>query len=117
MPRQSNGRCGKTRRFVRLPSRTFPDWALRLQKLDAERQAKRVNDNLLGSAGYCPLIRRTGALDRFMGAGLDKQGRALADGSEPGVLARAVSYLYTKETKSSYAIEGESPAPTARIGS
>jgi hypothetical protein len=73
----------------------------------ARRQ--RVNDNLLGNAGYCPLIRRTDALDRFMGAGLDKQARALADGCEPGVLARVVSYLYTKETKSSYAIEGESP--------
>jgi hypothetical protein len=44
-----------------------------------------------------------------MGAGLDKQARALVEGCEPSVLARAVTYLYTKETKSSYAIEGESP--------
>jgi hypothetical protein len=73
----------------------------------ARRQ--RVNDNLLGNAAYCPLIRRTDALDRFMGASLDKQARALIEGCEPSVLARAVNYLYTKETKSSYAIEGESP--------
>jgi len=70
---------------------------------------QRLNDNLLGNAKYCPLIRRTDALSRFMQAGLDKQARALVETCDPSVLARAVHYLYTKETKSSYAIEGESP--------
>jgi Fic family protein len=74
----------------------------------ARRQ--RVNDNLLGNAAYCPLIRRTDALHRSMAAGLDKHAHALVEGCEPSVLARAVNYLYTKETKSSYAIEGESPS-------
>jgi hypothetical protein len=86
--------------------------------LDAKRHVRgapfrvrrqRLNDNLLGKAGYCPLIRRTDAVARFMQAGLDKQARALVEGCDPNVLARAVNYLYTKETKSSYAIEGESP--------
>lgn len=73
----------------------------------ARRQ--RVNDNLLGHAGYCPLIRRTETLQHFMRAGLDKQARSLVEHCDPSVLTRAVNYLYTKETKSSYAIEGESP--------
>ena len=72
---------------------------------------QRVNDNLLGSGEYCPLIRRTGILQSFITSGLDTEARALIAGCDPGVLVRAVNYLYTKETKSSYAIEGESPSP------
>ena len=71
---------------------------------------QRVNDNLLGSAAYCPLIRRTDPLQSFIGSGLDKEARALIEGCDPGILVRAVNYLYTKETKSSFAIEGESPS-------
>ncbi|MGI8785645.1 MAG: Fic family protein [Acidobacteriota bacterium] len=69
-----------------------------------------VNDNLLGSAAYCPLIRRTETLRNSMQAGLDKEARALVERCDPGLLARAVNYLYTKETKSSFAIEGEAPS-------
>jgi hypothetical protein len=71
---------------------------------------QRLNDNLLGNAGHCPLIRRTDALSRFAQAGLDQHARALVEGCDPSVLARAVHCLHTKETKSSYAIEGESPS-------
>jgi hypothetical protein len=70
---------------------------------------QRVNDNLLGSGAYCPLIRRTEALTHWMEAGLYKEARVLVEGCDPSVLARAVNYLYTKETKSSFAIEGETP--------
>ena len=73
----------------------------------ARRQ--RVNDNLLGTRTYCPLIRRTEALQVSINSGLDKEARALVEGCDPSVLARAVNYLYTKETKSSFAIEGETP--------
>lgn len=72
---------------------------------------QRINDNLLGSAEYCPLIRRTGVLRAYMGSGLDQEARALIEGCDPAVLARAVNYLYTQETKSSFAIEGEAPSP------
>lgn len=72
----------------------------------ARRQ--RVNDNLIGHAAYCPLIRRTEIIEQYSQMGLDKEARALVEGCDPTVIARAVDYLYTKETKSSYAIEGES---------
>ncbi len=68
-----------------------------------------LNDNLLGNGQYCPLIRRTDLLSHFTQRGLDQQARALVEGCDPNVLARAVNYLYTKETRSSYAIEGELP--------
>ena len=70
---------------------------------------QRLNNNLLGTPNYCPLIRRTELLQNSMNGGLDKEARSLAESCDPNVLARAVSYLFTKETKSSYAIEGEAP--------
>lgn len=68
---------------------------------------QRVNDNLLGDAKYCPLIRRTDELRRLITARLEAEAAAIVESCDPTILARAVSYLYTKETKSSFAIEGE----------
>jgi len=43
-------------------------------------------------------------------SGLDLEAKSLVESCEPTILARAVHYLYTKETKSSFAIEGEVPS-------
>jgi hypothetical protein len=71
---------------------------------------QRVNNNLLGDNTYCPLIRRTDALNHAIASGLDLEAKSLVESCEPTILARAVHYLYTKETKSSFAIEGEVPS-------
>ncbi|MGI8990896.1 MAG: Fic family protein [Bryobacteraceae bacterium] len=68
-----------------------------------------INDNLLGDTNYCPLIRRTEALSAAMDSGLETQARNLIEACDPTLLARAVQYIYTQETKSSFAIEGEAP--------
>ena len=68
---------------------------------------QRVIDNLLGNREYCPIIRRTEKLDALMGEELDRETRTIVEETDPIVLARAISYLYTRETKSSFAIEGE----------
>ena len=70
----------------------------------------RVNDNLLGGPGLCPTVRRTDRLTAQIGAQIDEEARRLMAGYDPIVLARAVNYLYTKETRSSFAIEGETPS-------
>jgi hypothetical protein len=70
---------------------------------------QRVNNNLLGDHTYCPVIRRTDALNRAIAAGLDLEAKSLVESCEPTILTRAVHYLYTKETRSSFAIEGEVP--------
>jgi len=75
----------------------------------------RVIDNLLGGAGLCPTVRRTARLTEQMGLHVDDEARALIETYDPLVLARAVNYLYTKETHSSFAIEGETPS-AARTG-
>src|SRR6266545_3740857 len=72
---------------------------------------QRVNNNLLGDHTYCPVIRRTDVLNRAMAAGLALEAKSLVESCEPTILTRAVHYLYTKETKSSFAIEGEVPNP------
>lgn len=71
---------------------------------------QRINNNLLGDSTYCPLIRRTDALNQAVASGLDLEAKSLVESCEPSVLARTVHYLYTKETKSSFAIEGEVPS-------
>ncbi len=71
---------------------------------------QRVNNNLLGDNTYCPLLRRTEVLNRAIASGLDLEAKSLVESCEPTILARAVHYFYAKETKSSFAIEGEVPS-------
>ena len=51
---------------------------------------QRVNNNLLGDNTYCPLIRRTDALNHAMASGLDLEAKSLVESCEPTILARAV---------------------------
>jgi hypothetical protein len=70
---------------------------------------QRVFANLLGNREYCPLIRRTEKLNADREKNLTERAQALVAGVEPAVLKRAIHYLFMKETKSSFAIEGEAP--------
>lgn len=66
---------------------------------------QRVIDNLPGTRDYCPLVRRTSALQAFEALQLDEQAAAQVRRYPPELVYRAAQYLYLKETKSSYAIE------------
>lgn len=68
---------------------------------------QKVMDNLLGVPTFCPTVRRTGTLSAFSASEIDRQARDLVSGCDPDILARAVNYLYTKETRSSFEIEHE----------
>ncbi len=67
----------------------------------------KVRDNLPGVPAFCPTVRRSPRLVSFMGEALAEEARALISDCAPEVLTRAVNYLYTKETKSSFEIEHE----------
>lgn len=69
----------------------------------------RINDNLPGDASFCPTIRRTRRLLEFEEADLRQRCRELVAAYPAALLRRALSYLYTKETKSSFAIEHIEP--------
>lgn len=71
---------------------------------------QRVHDNLLGNRRFCPTVRRTDALRGFEAADLSNRCRRVVSAYSPEVLKRALGYLYTKETKSSFEIEHIKPA-------
>jgi hypothetical protein len=68
-----------------------------------------VVNNLMGSHGFVPIVRRTERLNALLAENLSgKVAQAMAL-IEPEVLARAVDYLYLAETRSTYGIEHEVP--------
>ncbi|MEZ4454159.1 MAG: Fic family protein [Nannocystaceae bacterium] len=69
----------------------------------------RVDDNLLGDRALCPVVRRSEALAQASARDLRGRAEAITRAVDPTLLARAISYLYTKETRSSFAIEREAP--------
>ena len=75
-------------------------------------QRQRIRDNLLGDARFCPIIRRTDLLQRFEKSGLAEQCRRLIEEVPVELLRRALGYLYTKESKSSFEIEHIRPNST-----
>lgn len=66
---------------------------------------QRVNDNLLGHAGFCPIVRRTEVLQAFEKKDLPRKCHEVLSSYPREILKRALSYLYSKETKSSFEIE------------
>lgn len=104
---------GKTLNVDDLESGRYVDLLdpdLHIVGLPIRVKRQRVFDNLLGNKDYCPLIRRTEKLIIDFNKDLAEQAQKLVSGVDPGVLKRAVHYLFTKETKSSFAIEGETPS-------
>jgi Fic family protein len=71
---------------------------------------QRINDNLPGDARFCPIIRRTETIQRYLNAGLRERCRQVVADYPPELLRRALSYLYSKETKSSFEIEHIKPS-------
>lgn len=74
----------------------------------------RIRNNLPGTRSFCPLVRRTEKLERFVDARLDEQARVVVGKISANILARTAAFLLLKDSKSSYAIEGEAP-PHNRI--
>lgn len=74
----------------------------------------RVRNNLPGVKDFCPLIRRTERLDAYITAKLNKKLDNLLNPIHRDLLMRAAAFVLLKDSKASYAIEGESP-PQNRI--
>jgi len=71
----------------------------------------RINNNLLGTSAYCPIVRKTKALDELLAVDTKRQVRDLKTRYGPEIFQRVINYLYKKETRSSYEIERETPSP------
>lgn len=73
---------------------------------------QRINDNLPGEPAFCPIIRKTETLKNYQKTDLSGQCKKVVSDYPAKLLKRAMSYLYIKETKSSFEIEHIKPNPT-----
>lgn len=78
----------------------------------------RVINNLPGVRAFCPLVRRTPELTALVEQGLGDAARAAVGRVRPDLMARAAAFILLNDSRSSFAIEGESPSGerTARWG-
>ncbi len=74
----------------------------------------RVWNNLPGTPAFCPLVFRTEALEQFLVMDLPQKAQAAVAAVPRDILARTAAFLLLKDSKSTYAIEGEHP-PQDRI--
>lgn len=69
----------------------------------------RVWNNLPGTKDFCPLVRRTEKLENLSAEDLKKSVKDTIGKVHPDLLSRAAAFLLLKDSKASYAIEGETP--------
>ncbi len=70
-----------------------------------------INDNLLGTRNFCPIVRRTDDLALQLSENFIQLIDNITRAFSPEIFYRALNYLYTKETRSSFLIEKEQPSP------
>ncbi len=69
----------------------------------------RIRNNLPGVKDFCPMIRKTALLEKYIHLDLSQQIKKIIGKIHPDVMARAAAFLLLKDSKASYAIEGERP--------
>jgi hypothetical protein len=69
----------------------------------------RVRDNLPGAGRYCPIIRRTETLQRYLALDLAARARDTVGRTGGHLVARAASFLLLADSRASFQIEGERP--------
>lgn len=69
----------------------------------------RVRNNLPGTVNYCPMIRRTEKLEKFIKQQLNKKIEEGIDGVHTDLIRRTAAFLLLKDSKASFNIEGEKP--------
>lgn len=74
----------------------------------------KVRDNLLGTASFCPIIRKTETLKSYVESDLSKSALNVIGRVSKTVISRAASFLLLADSQASFQIEGERP-PRNRI--
>lgn len=69
----------------------------------------RVKNNLPGVKDFCPMVRKTPRLNQLITLDLSRQIQTIIGKIHPDVMARTAAFLLLKDSKASYAIEGERP--------
>ncbi|MCH7723954.1 MAG: Fic family protein [Bacteroidetes bacterium] len=68
-----------------------------------------VINNLPGITDFCPMIKRTEKLERYINSNLSNQKNEYLNGIRKEIVQRASAFLLLKDSKASFSIEGESP--------
>lgn len=69
----------------------------------------RIKNNLPGVPAYCPMIRKTEKLEVFLNANLSQQIEIGLSKHDKELVRRTAAFLLLKDSKASFAIEGEYP--------
>lgn len=69
----------------------------------------RIKNNLPGVREFCPLIRKTKEIETFIALNLSRKIENTLGTIHPDIMSRTAAFLLLKDSKASYAIEGERP--------
>ncbi len=69
----------------------------------------KVINNLPGNQGFCPLIRKTERLEKYIESNIRQEKSNYLNRVHKDILQRASSFLRLKDSKASFSIEGENP--------
>jgi Fic family protein len=69
----------------------------------------RIINNLPGTRNFCPLIRKTPKLERYIAANFAGQKNDYLQTVHKDILQRTSAFLLLKDSKASFTIEGENP--------
>ena len=86
------------------------DETLQLAGRPGNSPRPRVRDNLPGIPAFCPLVFRTPGIEALMKLDLKTRAAAATGSVARDMIARAAGFLLLDDSRSSYAIEGESPS-------
>lgn len=98
---------GRVGGYIPLVDETV-QFALPLRNGKRSRRHHVIN-NLVGNAAFSPYIRKIEIPAELSSESLKHEAEALLASYSPELVGRAVRYLYVKETKSSFALERETP--------
>ena len=69
----------------------------------------KVINNLPGNKDFCPLIRKTENLEKYIASNIRQEKSNYLNRVHKDILQRASSFLLLKDSKASFSIEGENP--------
>ena len=69
----------------------------------------RIKNNLPGTPEFCPMIRKTKKIEKFIAEDLSNSIEKGLDGRDKELIRRTAAFLLLKDSKASFAIEGEYP--------
>lgn len=116
-----NRRCWFLYEFLTGNTLDIPDATSNIpavEMLDSERyftgqevmsKRHRVKNNLLGTHQFCPIIRKTEALQAFIALDLAQKAKEVVGRVSNQLVARAASFMLLADSRASFEIEGERP--------